>query len=944
MRKTKRKVWPWSLWTVGAITLGVAILGAVLIVIGLDWWQTSETACKSSGLACDLSVHVVGTGIVFVLSFALIFLRREGQAAAAWRRTARRHPEQLLRRWLPPEGGVTGLAIAPVPTRREDERKTKAGPHLRLRRRREAEPSVSLLDHVVTRDQLIQEIADDLDGGPGKQLLVGPTGSGKTIVLLMLAPLLARQGLVPIAFSLREAHDPKDIDFERMAQEAYRREFPRRTDEEADKQWRWLIRGGQIVMLIDDLEKAAAAPQDVAVALEELGSRFRVIAATRRNGIPPNYKRGRIDLEALDPEAVGDDLVRRVQKSARDEIDDEEAREIVSRIVAAAEIPQTPYYFAIAQVLAGIGELPDVSLEGVPRLNLLLRYRAALETGALRLDASLDRQMRQQVLRGLEWIAFLRMTCLKTGAQVEPRLRELLADDYEALLGKDFSAQATIEYGKRLGLLDAKSDTVIRFGHPTTMAFFASCLLYRYDTDPRLWDAVLKAETFGTETSLACVFAHGQIENPIKAAGTCLRLMDRLQESEDGSTTGLITDPGKRILVLKTALEIVISSAGQNVPPEEIDRVVRAAANERRREGLAREQLELLRDVARLKSQEKNETLWKFASDAVDYRVGREATRLLREAPADWMVERIDKVLAEVKRFESEQDCPVDEDRGALFGDLRAAALTLPGLRSRSLKEETRDRLRQQQDTIHELAWTLTKQLSLEVAIADGLKRDAVNNPDAAPDSVACQMLSTGSGRARFWFSRVLLLQAVARRCIDGPEPGRARKLIELARRDPHPFVRQTAELCGQAMESGSWRPYIWEDMTEIAAGTGSSLALPTRQLIGEIALALNMNEHGDAQARIRFGASNRLPRCLTKSADRHEILGKAKLARCPFASNGHCLCPYTYHRPGDGIRRELSRAFCRDQRRNAEGLPHSSIDAKELRDFWQEMEYLARF
>jgi MFS-type transporter involved in bile tolerance (Atg22 family) len=37
VRKTKRKVWPWSLWTVGAMTLAIAITGTVLIAIGLDW-------------------------------------------------------------------------------------------------------------------------------------------------------------------------------------------------------------------------------------------------------------------------------------------------------------------------------------------------------------------------------------------------------------------------------------------------------------------------------------------------------------------------------------------------------------------------------------------------------------------------------------------------------------------------------------------------------------------------------------------------------------------------------------------------------------------------------------------------------------------------------------------------------------------------------------------
>ena len=78
------------------------------------------------------------------------------------------------------------------------------------------------------------------------------------MVLLKLVQHLAKRGQVPIAISLR---DSTDLDFEEQAWKSYRRAFPKHTEEEVDKHWRWHRRGGLIVILIDEYaELAEKAP------------------------------------------------------------------------------------------------------------------------------------------------------------------------------------------------------------------------------------------------------------------------------------------------------------------------------------------------------------------------------------------------------------------------------------------------------------------------------------------------------------------------------------------------------------------------------------------------------------------------------------------------------------------------------------------------------------
>jgi hypothetical protein len=244
----------------------------------------------------------------------------------------------------------------------------------------------------------------------------------------------------------------------------------------------------------------------------------------------------------------------------------------------------------------------------------------------------------------------------------------------------------------------------------------------------------------------------------------------------------------------------------------------------------------------------------------------------------------------------------------------------------------------------------------MEASIAQGLKLDAMAQPHEPIDPTALEMLGDhdcGNG-ARFWFSRVLAIQAVARRAVETETPDTVRNLLQKAKHETeHPFVRQAATLGLRAIDRRSWTPYIWNDMTDIASRTPRRLELVATQLIGDMVLVLNLNEHGLPRQRQGFGEARELPVCLHQSRDRGEILGlRPTTSKCPFWHNGgavgsaRCLCPYTYEYVQSApAYRELSRSFCRHQRLNAQPLPwQPELKTPALKEFWRTMESLARF
>jgi hypothetical protein len=985
-RLLSRRLYPPSLQVLLCVLL--VLLGVVLAlqyIPNITLWHDANHACHEGEFGCGLVIHVVGTGIVALLAFNFVFLRRETRAAAWWRSRAEKTPEALFQ-WLPPAGGVTGLAVrvprSAAKARAGVSKRTDEAPAM------PASTALSLVDEVVGRERLVEELATELDEGGTALVLVGPTGSGKTMVLLKLTQELTRRGQVPVPVSLR---DRDTVDFEGLARDAFHEAFPQRTEEEADKQWRWLRRRGLITLIVDDLEKSSARPVEVARALEAAAAHhLRIIAACRPNGIPANLKRGRIDLPELRGEDVKQCLIDAAVMTMRDTESEEaqlilhETRERVEKIVEDAAVPSTPYYLAIGQVLAATGQLRhlDPPERGAARRTLLDAYRATVETCTLRPEAALSEATRKRVLDGLEPIAYARLWCAKTVEDVAAAAIEL----EERPLGRPADSEpleprVVIEYAQRLGILEQRFDGLVRFGHPTTLAYFASCFLVNRRSDLELWTRVIERRRVSSTASLAFVLAAAVVDEPKVVAAVTQALLARpelqpanvhgygrltatrelfdhvepagedwAQHSWGDDEASCDRRPGfyDRVMLLKTTAEVARSAGG--LKDDVAAKTLEVMNAEPDRSTLVAEQIRLVNEIALLECDAAYGVLWNFATTGGEYRVRRAAMRaILNDRPraVAVAVEKIGAAIAAACEYQRVHPKPAEDDRHEPFQTLRAAAWALPCLRRSATGAEAATLVRYQ-ESLSKLANALSEHRGLEASIAQGLKLDAMWHHADPPDPLALQMLEPGPKRAQFWYSRVLLLHAVTRRSICNHHSldatARMRELWE--DRTEHPFVREAARLCLTALETGKWEPYIPIDITEIAAGMDGDLPLETKQLIGDIVLALNLNDQASAAARIKFGTCDELPQCLEKSDSRGEILGRdPPYTDCPFHDGTACLCPHTYDPPSGGIRRELSRAFCRDLKLHAEPQHwHHKIHRDALREFWAELESRARF
>jgi hypothetical protein len=498
-------------------------------------------------------------------------------------------------------------------------------------------------------------------------------------------------------------------------------------------------------------------------------------------------------------------------------------------------------------------------------------------------------------------------------------------------------------------VLEQHYDGTVRFAHPTTLSYFASCFLVRHQAEPKLWIALVAGNWVSSSANLAFVLASAAAEDLSATRAACSHLLESPELSSRGATHPRSDALYERLQLLETAATLAQRATECR---EEVERAIVNTMRDGNNPGkLSGEQVRLVRAIARLGSSNGHGALWNFVTKAPEYRVKREAAKALLgagDAAALATRRQIADTIEAADRFAQDEAVrlPVQTDRGSPFDDLRAVAWLLPGLRSVCEDDEARAELDGYHKRIREFARTLSRQRGLEASIADGLKVDAIRDPLLPPDADARRMLEPGKKRARFWFSRLLLVQAIAIRCSEGDFGEHDWDLVLGAQRDEHPFVREAARLCVRARRTDRWDKYIWEDMTEVAAGGRPRLATVTKQLVADIVIALNLNDLASDAARVRFGKCAQLPACLVSSQHRGEILGwSPPPIDCSARHNGSCMCPYTYHPPAEGIRRELSRAFCRDQRIHAQRLPwHNNVRVKELREFWRQMESLARF
>jgi hypothetical protein len=249
----------------------------------------------------------------------------------------------------------------------------------------------------------------------------------------------------------------------------------------------------------------------------------------------------------------------------------------------------------------------------------------------------------------------------------------------------------------------------------------------------------------------------------------------------------------------------------------------------------------------------------------------------------------------------------------------------------------------------------------LEESLAQGFKADAMRHASGpldqfrGPGWVASNrrlVADTGLPHAESWYARMLLYQALVLYSISGTNREDTLDMLSYrlhATRERHPLARRSAKLARTALrharlKGSRWEAFVWSDDVEDAGRLPTVLSPKAAQLVGDVAVLVDLKEGSPPDRRENFGHMEELPHCLSDSRDRHEILGSG----CP----SHCgwgFCPYRAASPDEpNEHRGLSRGFCRGERRLAKfgTRPPSwqrKIKRRRMLEFWEQMEYKAR-
>jgi hypothetical protein len=250
----------------------------------------------------------------------------------------------------------------------------------------------------------------------------------------------------------------------------------------------------------------------------------------------------------------------------------------------------------------------------------------------------------------------------------------------------------------------------------------------------------------------------------------------------------------------------------------------------------------------------------------------------------------------------------------------------------------------------------------LEDSLAQGFKADAmchVADPTRkfrGPGWVASNRRLAADialPRAESWYARMLLYQALALYAITGANRNDTMDIFanRLHRtRERHPLARRAARLARKALrharfKGSRWEAFIWSDDVEGSGRLPAVLSRGTAQLVGDVTVLVDLKEGSSHDHHERFGHMEELPYCLSRSRNRHEILGTGCPPEC-----GWGFCPYRAASPDEPDRhRGVSRGFSRGERRLATkvgALPppwQRRIRRRRMRKFWEQMEFKAR-
>ena len=822
---------------------------------------------------------------------------------------------------------------------------------------------------VLGRQNLVDEIAASLrhDYRTGPVLVVGDTGSGKTSLLLALADYFAAQNVLPVVVSLQGV---AEIDFFELAHERFKEYIDPyvRTDQDADKLWRWMCRRGDIVILADDLDRmqpgAVADPYktQARLALEAAARReLPLVVTSRPRGLPTDMNFAPVTIGPLElkPRQAAEHVLERVAHRPG-------AKTIVLEAIERGQLVANPFYLGVILDLLRMHRLDAAKHSAdpgpIPRTGGVHAVRVALLrslTEGLVGGEGLPEEERKQRQELLARVARFAARSLAPGQEPE------MADDVSPEL-------RSLRAGEQFGLLDVDESGTYRFKHEVMHAYLASRVIddgsnaagtcaAEKDADS-LIQAVVAAPG-APRVQLAAAFAAAAGREP----NFCRRVCELLLHTHDPSSD--------ERLLLRAVAAAEVATAGEF---HELDDEIAQVCMDSRRAATPVGRLTSVEHLAELSGARSISALWDYAGDD-DYDVRFSATQRLVARCSDktpsgggfdpkahvsgtYAFEVLCSVIEPCLKQAESLRLPQDDWTPEIV-PLKHMAFMLPALRTVTAgagrvgaqAQEYLSRLLELERR------PITHQKGLEASVAQGFKADAQLHKTAGIDQDAIDLLK----RAEFWYSQVNLLQAITvRAAYAGELPDNLERpsayLAELNTSEPHLYLKAVAKLCdrgyAKARETGepsSVNPYIWEDEGKLVSrrpveleedsDEPGALVSEAIQLVGDIVVLLNLNENGDEDQRDAFGRCTKLPYCMDKSTDRSELFGSC---------NGHpgCtfhLCPYQPPVNRLSAHREISRAFCRHQSlratEKAARLWESKVETGPLRDSWKELELRAR-
>lgn len=869
-----------------ALRSAVIIVAFALVAIAVFTPQFAPKVdgfCDNHKVGCSLVTGFVSTGIVILTGYFVLFVWTLRRSLRTYTEIARTNPERLM------------------PT----------APPVRA-------------DAVVGRTQLLRTVANEaLFSRAGDPiLLVGEAGSGKTTLLLALAQRLARRDLIPVVVSLRGATPP--LSFRKLAEQEFIRRIDPvvRAESDAQRVWRQLCADGRIVVLADALDDVgvgmARHERDhvIRTALSEArGERLAVIATARPETVPFATPTAQFEVGPLDERDALAYLRARVALPAK--ADDGALRDVV----ATGQIAQTPLYLNVVSALLRAQEpLPQAFGRSKDSLivELLDAWAELIGRRALLPQVELDEQQRRRVLEGLSAAAYamtLDASADMRSSVLEQRLGSLASSNPAA----EIQTAALIEGAGRLELLDTFTlgdDLAVRFKHTIMQSYFAARFVRRNPAAAR--DLLGRA---GPE-SLAAVAIWASAAPDGRAEEAAAALLDR----------AAFLDHDSALAFALTAHDI----AGESAPA--LAARAAGAAEQAWEQATPRGRLAAVRTLDGRGSRWSHEFLFRATRDA-SYRVRWTAATAIA-AGGSAALAALEHEFAAIVRTAT--DTPVTEWSDAATHDISVLCWIAPALAA-SVDEPAQHIV---EGHARRLAALVPNGMPLgtEASLAQGFKLAALHGPTEWADTCAGELLA----RASFWYARITFLHALCVSACErrGGERGAAVAAIRarLADDEEHPFVRETARLCLQAVREDEWRRYVWQDESALIAQSASALADEAARLLGDIVLLLNLTEQGptkDAveERKARTYLRRELPYCLATSRDRSEQIFGACHADCGFG-----LCPYPATAEHVIARGEFSQAFCEHQielvsrRRRRRRVAGWTTSRASRRRFWERM------